>query len=144
MLEAEYRVYHRTAAGVSPLQLTDAKRLLRSLVQMHDMSFIILDALDECLAVGQDKERLNVMELFNDLLEDDAPVKIFVSSRFEPDIQDYMGEWKSIKLTKTSTRADLSTFVDLTIDRKLRRKRNCSEELKYALKTRLKHRAEGK
>jgi hypothetical protein len=111
---------------------------------MHCTSFIILDALDECLAVGQDKERLNVMELFEDLLEDEASVKIFVSSRFESDIQDYLGEWTSINVTKASTTEDLSAFVDLTINRKLRRKRGCSEDLKGRLKTQLKERAEGK
>lgn len=144
LLEAEHRARHRAGKQDSPLQLADVKKLLRSLIQMHDMSFIILDALDECLAVGQDKERLNVMELFDDLLEGDASVKIFVSSRFEADIQDYMGEWKSIKVTKNSTEVDLSTFVDLTIDRKLRRKKDCSEELRGGVKARLKDRAAGK
>jgi hypothetical protein len=32
LLEAEYQAYSRIESGVSPLQLTDAKRILRSLV----------------------------------------------------------------------------------------------------------------
>ena len=142
--EAEYQIYPRTESGIDPLQLSDAKRLLRSLVQLHDTSFIILDALDECLTVGQEKERLDVMELFEDLLRDDGTIKMFVSSRFESDIQDYFGEWTTIKVTKTLTTTDLSAFVDLTINRKLRRKRGCSEDIRSQLKTRLKHLAEGK
>ncbi|KAK4442808.1 hypothetical protein QBC34DRAFT_223631 [Podospora aff. communis PSN243] len=143
LLEREYQAYPRAGLDVSPLQLTDAKRLLRSPVQMQDMSFIVLDALDECLAVGQDKERLNVMELFDDLLADQTSVKIFVSSRFEPDIQDYLREWASIKLYKNWTEGDLSSFVDLTIDRKLTRKRGCDDRLRSQLKMQLKDKAEG-
>ncbi|KAF2660291.1 hypothetical protein K491DRAFT_77386 [Lophiostoma macrostomum CBS 122681] len=123
------------------LQLSDTKRLLRQLVEMHKRSFIVLDALDECLTTGQDTKRLNIMELFQELLSTDVSVKIFVSSRFESDIQERLKAWSTVPVIPAVTKNDLDIFVDRTIDRELQDKEDCDENDKNELKEKLKVKA---
>jgi hypothetical protein len=126
------------------LQLSDTKRLLKRLVEMHERSYIVLDALDECVTSGNDTKRLNVMETFNELLQFGVSVKIFFSSRFEPDIQQRTRTWTVIPVTPAATKIDLDTFVDLTINRELLEKEDCDESGKSQLKKGLKEKAGGK
>lgn len=135
--------YNSQPKKAEPLQLRDTKRLICDLVKMHDRSYIVLDAMDECLTVGQDAERLNLMELFRDLLDLQVSVKIFFSSRFEPDIQERTGSWDITPLTQALTKMDLDNFVDLTINRKLQGKKNCDDGLKKQLREELKKKANG-
>jgi hypothetical protein len=141
MLKEEYKSRPRNRRA---LQLSDTKRLLRKLVEMHTRSYIVLDALDECVITGQDAKRLNVMEIFNELLRIDVSVKIFVSSRFESDIQERMKAWNAIPVTPVATRFDLDAFIDRTIDRELQDKEDCDDNDKSELKRKLKAKAQGK
>lgn len=127
----------------SELLNDETKNLLRQLIEMHERSFIILDAMDECDTLSMAGERFNLMELFNKLLEEQTSTKIFVSSRFELDIDEQMNDWPTIYVDPASTKEDLNIYVDRTIDRKLQRKKHCTDDLRNELKRQLKDRADG-
>jgi hypothetical protein len=140
LLSAGYRAKKN---GKEEMELQEVKDLLCSTIEMHEKSFIVLDAMDECDDPSEAGERLNLMEIFEQLLSLDVPVKVFCSSRPESDIQDFMKEWPSIYLNVTATEHDIANYVDRTIDRKLKRKRGCDDDLRGQLKTQLKDRAKG-
>jgi hypothetical protein len=140
LLAAKYKSKRK---GEEELLLYEIKSLLSSLVEMFGQSFIILDAMDECDTFGEAGERRNLMELFDDLLGLQASAKIFFSSRPESDIKEYMKDWPTVHVTATLTKLDLNNYVNRTIDRKLRRKKNCDDILRNQLKELLKDRGQG-
>jgi hypothetical protein len=155
LLEQKYKsTASKLGKGHDQLELADAIQLLTELVEMHDQSYIILDAMDECLETGQDTGRRNLLKTFNALLALKVPVKIFFSSRFEIDIEEYTGHrsdneehevnWSTINLDPSSTKEDLTRLVDRTIDENLQYKTGCNATMRDQLKAELKLKANGK
>lgn len=121
------------------LQLKDLKRLLKILIQNHDQSFIVLDALDEC-----EQKRFEILSFFKEFLGLPCSVKIFVSARVEQDIEDHLRSWKIVKLNEALTRQDLELYVENTIRERLSHKSGVDEPLLADLRRTFRDKAGGK
>jgi hypothetical protein len=101
--------------------------------------FIIIDALDEC----HDRECiLSALRTIGDSVEN---VKIFVSSREDPLIQEYLKQFPNLKIRPNHVSADIESYVEATLRTKIASKtlKVRDEELQREILKTLVQKAEG-
>ncbi|EEB87376.1 hypothetical protein MPER_15283, partial [Moniliophthora perniciosa FA553] len=119
--------------------------LLRQLIALFPITYIVIDALDEC---DQDT-RLDLLDMFLELLDDPIHlVKIFVSSRDDQDISDTLGAFPSILVSPARNGGDVAHFIRqqtqaLIVKRRLLRFSRDKELLKEAIINKLTESADG-
>lgn len=101
-----YRVAHKLGKALS---LDDCKQALSELLDVYPRTILVLDALDECDKWSRD----SLIRILATLVKEaNRPVKLFVSSRKEGDIEKLL-PWKSlIEITPEHSGADIEKYID--------------------------------
>ncbi|KAH0420269.1 hypothetical protein CcaCcLH18_14102 [Colletotrichum camelliae] len=83
------------------------KELIKEIIGDYSRTTIILDALDEC-----DREsRQELMAAFDELIQGNANIRIFLSSRTDDDIRRHFQSRPVIEMQTTDNEDDISVFV---------------------------------
>lgn len=101
----------------APLSLKESKKLIQRLIQDEYSSVtIVIDALDEC----NSKKRGDLFRFLGDLLKlPGTIVKIFVSSRNEPDIFEVFGDSDNLYIDASNNAEDIRNFVEQEVETRL-------------------------
>ena len=105
-------LYVQCRNGQQQPSLDSLKRILRSLIGRSRHSYIVLDALDECI------ERSEVLDLIKELIQSNlGPLHIYVTGRSEKDIVDRLEELNltQISLLSESVDTDIQTLLKATL-----------------------------
>lgn len=133
ILPSVAKMYGERGAGFKSkgLDLEESRDLILQLIETHDATTIIVDALDEC----DSGTRQDLLDAFEEILSDSSSlVKIFVSSRDNPDIVDVMREYPNMSVSSGNNAVDIESFVktetkELVRKRKLLRNSGQKEEM---------------
>ena len=113
------------------ISLEESLKLVIELSEIHGMTMIIVDALDEC----NPETRQSLLDAFEELMRESAGlVKIFVSSRDDQDIVCTLREYPSLNISSAKNQADIEHFVEqetkkLVDKRKLLRNSSAKEAM---------------
>ncbi|KAH8649922.1 ankyrin repeat-containing domain protein [Xylariales sp. PMI_506] len=98
----------------SKLDLGSCRDQLLESIELYDNTIIVLDALDECKPESSEQ----LVESLSFLLSKaKKPLKIFISSRPDYDVQRLLRSWPSVEIEATNNQADIEKFVVATIAR---------------------------
>ena len=96
----------------SELAVNTCVAQLRQSVDLYRRTTIVLDALDECNL----ETRRQLVQLFNLLISKGRrPVRIFVSSRPDPDTRQYLDSWPMLEIQRTDNEQDIGKFISKNI-----------------------------
>lgn len=99
------------------------ERMLIALLRQGDVSYLVMDALDECPET--DNQREEVMQGLERVAQGASNTRILVTSRKETDIEEFMQSWCEVRLAlnEDNVNADIDVYVKnaLANDRKLLR-----------------------
>ena len=97
---------------------------LDSLLQKHDLAYLVIDALDECPEANDNEGREEVMRGLHSLATRHPHIKLLITSRKETDISDFMQEWEPpvAEIAVQPSEGDIEKYVhsELEQNRKLR------------------------
>jgi hypothetical protein len=94
------------AAGT--LDIDDARELILDLVSIYPVTFIMIDALDECPREG----RATIIEFIKTVIRSSSNlVKFFISSREDGDIVFHLGGFPSLRISSGKNQVDIEAFV---------------------------------
>ncbi|KAK5636393.1 hypothetical protein RRF57_012105 [Xylaria bambusicola] len=117
MQERLWDLYSRTDREGSSLRMDSCKCLLLELINIYPKTTLVLDALDEC----DSRTRSQLMEAFSYFLDNALrPVKIFISSRPDSDIKNWLETWPNVDIQATDNHDDIAKFVESKISRRKR------------------------
>lgn len=117
------------------LDFADSKELLAAIIPKFKMTFIIIDALDECDV----NNRADILEAFKRLSSlQDGIVKIFVSSRYSDDIALALDDHVKLLIKTQDNNGDISRFVEKEIDLVIRTKKLLRGKVDHELQQNLK------
>ena len=112
------RYEKRSTAG--PITLDEATNLVAQIVDDRVMTYIIVDALDEC---NRDN-RHDLLIAFMKLLQQAAGLlKIFVTSRDDQDLVSIMNTYPEIRISAADNKADISHYVVHSVEDLISKKR---------------------
>ena len=136
------RIEDGLAAG--PLSLTESISMLIRLTAKRRLSFIIIDALDEC----NRQERGHLLDSLSEIMKESIGiVKIFISSRDDMDIVRSLAGGPNVLISAKSNQDDIATFVNIEVDKQIEKKRLLaglvSETLRHRIKQVLCDQAQG-
>ena len=130
------------AAG--PLTTTESTDLIIELSQIHHLTTIVIDALDEC----DPALRSELFDALTKVLRDSKGlVKILVSSRNERDISCELIGCLNLEVNARKNQRDITHFVNYEVDDLIQKKRllygNVSDDLRQMIKQVLCKKANG-
>ena len=136
------RIEDGLAAG--PLSLQESISMLIRLTAKRRLSFIIIDALDEC----NRQERGHLLDALSEIMkESTGTVKIFISSRDDMDIVRSLTGGPNVLISAKSNQDDIAAFVNIEVDKQIQKKRLLaglvSETLRHRIKQVLCDQAQG-
>ncbi|KAI1740272.1 hypothetical protein F4680DRAFT_448032 [Xylaria scruposa] len=104
-------IYNRkraTGFASSGLTLKECLELLVELTNSHELTYIIIDGLDESELETRDK----LMEVLQNLVSQcKTPLKLFISSREDEDIKQQFRDGRDLRITAADNQADIERFV---------------------------------
>ncbi|KAF4627727.1 hypothetical protein G7Y89_g10427 [Cudoniella acicularis] len=106
--------YREARLKASELTLGDCKKLLLEFINMYPRTTLVLDALDEC----EKHKRLELIQALEELLSQSSkPLKIFISSRLDTDINDRLKDRANIRIEAKDNHHDITKFVNNEISK---------------------------
>ena len=127
------------------LSLDDARDLALGVTNDRSLTYIIIDALDEC----EQQQRDQLIETLQALLFNSSSlVKIFVTSREDRDIVEAMDGYPHVVINASRNSKDIARFVNDSVDDLIRRKQllrtqDVTNELRTEIKKVLQDKAQG-
>lgn len=102
----------KTGFASSKLSFEEVEAELRRLAQLHPQTTLVVDALDEC-----DKEtRTRFVQYLHDLIAQSSTlIKIFISSRPDPDIRLQLANGTDLEIRAVDNHQDIVKYVASTI-----------------------------
>ncbi|TGJ82241.1 hypothetical protein E0Z10_g6516 [Xylaria hypoxylon] len=100
----------KRAAGFASncLTIKECLELLVELTNSYELTYIVIDGLDETELETRDK----LMEVFQNLVfQCKRPLKLFISSREDEDIKQQFRDGRDLRITATDNQADIELFV---------------------------------
>ncbi|KAI1751902.1 hypothetical protein F4782DRAFT_531142 [Xylaria castorea] len=103
-----YNKKRATGFSSSGLTMKECLELLVELTSSHELTYIIIDGLDESELETRDK----LMEVLQNLVSRcKTPLKLFISSREDEDIKRQFRDGRDLRITATDNQADIDRFV---------------------------------
>lgn len=96
------------------LSIPECKAALSELLRSYPRTTLVLDALDEC-EVGARKEI--VLILRNLATDAERPVKVYITSRREPDIERNLGSENLIEIGTSDNKGDIEKYIEQEMTR---------------------------
>lgn len=110
--KVSYKLYDRKSRIQSDISMEDCEATLVKMINSYPRTILVLDALDEC---GKDT-RKELVQLFKRFVQkSERLLKIFIASRPESDISDYLNSFRSpqtlVSISTSDNRGDIEKFV---------------------------------
>lgn len=143
--EKNYQDARLTGSLQKHLDLDKSCELILQLVDYHDITTIVIDALDEC----DKKSRGRLIQILQRILQDaQSLVKVFVSSRDDGDIKLQLQDYPHLMIESGKNFDDISAFVTLETEGLIRSGRllpysKAKDELKDLIITKVIEKANG-
>jgi hypothetical protein len=101
--------YQKAAPGFNSKELSfpESEALLVQLIETHQCTTLIVDALDEC----HESLRRELIEAFDRLINTSTNLKILISSRRNDDIKLQLEQKANVGISATDNQKDISKFV---------------------------------
>ncbi|KAF7175044.1 hypothetical protein CNMCM7691_005512 [Aspergillus felis] len=123
----------------STLRFDACKKQILESLNLYSKTTLVLDALDEC--DPESREEL-IDALKSLLLESKNTVKVFISSRPDPDIQSQLDGCTSVSIQASDNQTDIQNFLEKELE-KLARTTACIRRLKTTIVDKLLARCQG-
>lgn len=107
-----YALYLKAKKEKRGFSTEECEMALMELINFYPRTTLILDALDEC----EMDARENIARIFRNLVnKGEGTVKVFIASRKEADIEEYLGSQKLVKISTADNRNDIGKYIDAEI-----------------------------
>lgn len=120
-------------------RLEQCKEQILASLNIYQKSTLVIDALDECDPDTRE-DLINALNLF--LSESTKPVKVFISSRPDPDIARELESSPNVGISASENQEDIKKFLDVELD-KFAKKAAFMKRLKPDVMAKLLERCEG-
>lgn len=115
-----HNAWKQNAGAAGSLSLKESVSMIVQLNELAPMTFIIIDALDEC----NRQERQYLLDGLSKIVKDSTgTVKIFVSSREEMEILDHLDGCPNVQIGAKNNQSDIEFFVNSEVGRLIQRKK---------------------
>jgi ankyrin repeat domain-containing protein 50 len=112
------------------MDLDTCKEQLLQAVDLYENTTLVLDALDEC----EPKSRHQFMDTIEFLCSNSSkPIKVFISSRHEPDIQERLFKKPTIEIEARHNEEDIQKFVKSQLKRRWNMTQEFEKDMTYFL-----------
>ncbi|KAL7945705.1 hypothetical protein V8C42DRAFT_321338 [Trichoderma barbatum] len=102
-------LYRKARGEQRELSIAECKTALSELLKSYPQTTLILDALDEC----ELEARHDIIVALRSLVTDaERPVKVYIASRREPDIERAMGSENLIEIGTANNKDDIEKYID--------------------------------
>ncbi|KAL4969617.1 ankyrin repeat domain-containing protein [Aspergillus stella-maris] len=119
LLRETFRKRHSSGMGDEGLDYPECLEILNALLASDSSTTIVIDAIDECNMEDRNALLASLQQLL------DLPgilLRIFISSRADPDITVRLNQWPSVAIEEALTRQDMERFVQREVTQAIERK----------------------
>jgi len=114
ILEPAARLFEKSHEnGTERPTLGDSIQTIKELAQYAGITYIFIDALDEC---SRDSRQVLITSLQSIVAGSNSLIKVLISSREEPDILFCFEDFPHVRMSATRTFDDMDTFIEHTVD----------------------------
>lgn len=112
MEENIYALYLKAKEERRGFSTDECEKALIELINFYPRTTLILDALDEC----EMDTREALARIFRNLVDEgEGTVKIFIASRKEVDIEEYLGSQRLVEISTADNKDDIEKYIDVEI-----------------------------
>jgi hypothetical protein len=111
---SRYQARKADGFAAGRLRLDETTEMIVELVAYYPVTLIVIDALDECVP----DQRYNLCDCIERILKESSSlVKIFVSSRKEPDLRYEIKKYPNLEISSGKNSEDIIKFVQAEVQR---------------------------
>ena len=111
-----YEDEQKDPSACQKLPVDACLKLLSLLLEHYKYPVIFLDALDEC---SEESRWLILSDLLSILEKSKNPVKVFISSRHNLEIEDYLKDSPHVSIEAKDNAQDIENYVKSTLTRRI-------------------------
>lgn len=101
--------WYRTRDDEGENPLGEAIRVIKEIASERSVTYILLDALDEC----NGEERVEILKGLQEILQQSSTlIKIFLSSRNDPDFFDFFSQYHNVSIEASRNQGDIDMYVN--------------------------------
>ena len=102
-----YCKHEEEAFASNKIRIDESCELVLQLIDLHPLTIIVIDALDECSSKSRD-----IVKALEQILRNSSSlVKIFISSRADQDIANQLNGYPNLQISSDLNQSDIETFV---------------------------------
>ncbi|KAL6823358.1 hypothetical protein V8C40DRAFT_266886 [Trichoderma camerunense] len=135
-----YTIYLKARKEKRGLSTIECETALIELINFYSRTILVLDALDEC---EMDTRETLARVLHNLVDKGGGTVKVFIASRKEADIEEYLGLRKLVEISTADNKEDIEKYVEDEIAKVSGRWRSVSAEVKEQVKKTIGEKSDG-
>lgn len=110
MEENIYALYLKAKEEKRGFSTDECEKALIELIKFYPRTTLILDALDEC----EMDTREALARIFRNLVDEgEGTVKIFIASRKEVDIEEYLGSQRLVEISTADNKDDIEKYIEV-------------------------------
>ncbi|KAH0525919.1 hypothetical protein TsFJ059_009317 [Trichoderma semiorbis] len=135
-----YTLYLKAREEKRGLSIIECEVALIKLINFYSRTILVLDALDEC---EMDAREALVRILHNLIHKGDGTVKVFIASRKETDIEEYLGPRNLVEISAADNKEDIEKYVEEEVTKVSGIWRSVSAEVKELVKKTIGEKSDG-
>lgn len=135
-----YTVYLKAKKEKRGLSTIECETALFKLINFYSRTILVLDALDEC---EMDTRETLARVLQNLVDKGEGTVKVFIASRKEADIEEYLGLRNLVEINTADNKEDIEKYVEEEVAKVSGIWRSVSAEVKEQVKKTIKEKSDG-
>ncbi|PTB48146.1 hypothetical protein M431DRAFT_100631 [Trichoderma harzianum CBS 226.95] len=114
MHKSIFDLYRKAKKEQRQLSIPECKAALSELLKSYPRTTLVLDALDEC----EVEARKDIILVLRSLATDaERPVKVYIASRREPDIERSLGSESLIEIGTSDNKGDIEKYIEQEMTR---------------------------
>ncbi|KAL6825903.1 hypothetical protein J3E69DRAFT_335339 [Trichoderma sp. SZMC 28015] len=133
-------LYRKAKKGQRQLTIPECKTALSELLKSYPRTTLVLDALDECEVVSRREIVLVLRSLATDA---ERPVKVYIASRREPDIERNLGSGNLIEIRTSDNKGDIEKYIKQEMTQFGEEWESVSQDVKEEVKRTIADRSDG-
>lgn len=108
-------LYSKCREGGTTFSAEICKEQIRTSLDMYEQTTIVIDAMDECDPDSRDE----LIDALNSFVSDSniRPVKIFISSRPDPDMENQLEDTPNIGIDANDNKSDIQKYLSAEMDK---------------------------
>ena len=107
------RARYESRKNDGAMSFEEAVRFMTDVSNEHEITYILIDALDEC----NKETRAELLDALQYLLQESSTlIKIFVASRNNHDLLDVLKDYPQIRIEGSKNQTDIDKFVERKVD----------------------------